>query len=280
LPPSAALAFKAQEIEELADVYFFRPVGMVFARGAQALRLSPTAVTLAGTAVGVLGGVMLYEPRLALPAFVLIVLHGVLDSSDGQLARMTGRTSELGRVLDGAAGYVTHVAIYLAIGAGALMHGASPSIWLLAIGAGVANVIHAQLYDYHRSAYAAAAIKGVVEGSVGTGHPAGDIVLRTYEAAQRWLAGPHQQVERALAARSADGCVRTGDRALYRECFYWPVRGWNVMGDNTRFYVVGILALAGRLEWFFLWQLVPMNVLLAGLWLWQSRADRRFLARL
>jgi len=38
-PPAAGgLAFKAREIEELADIWFFRPLGMVFALAARAMR--------------------------------------------------------------------------------------------------------------------------------------------------------------------------------------------------------------------------------------------------
>ena len=41
-----ALAFKAYEIEELADVYFFRPLGAVIAHSAKVLGLTPTHLTL------------------------------------------------------------------------------------------------------------------------------------------------------------------------------------------------------------------------------------------
>jgi len=58
------------------------------------------------------------------------------------------------------------------------------------------------------------------------------------------------------------------------------VRGWNVLGDNTRFYAIGVLAALGRPDWFFMFVLVPMNAAFAALWLWQARADRRFLERL
>ena len=107
------LAFKAFEIEELADVYFFRPIGAVIARGAAALRVTPTRVTILGALVGVAAGAMLYHERLGLFAFALLILHGIIDSADGQLARMTGQVTELGRVLDGVGGYLTHVAIYV-----------------------------------------------------------------------------------------------------------------------------------------------------------------------
>jgi phosphatidylglycerophosphate synthase len=110
LPGPDTLAFKAYEIEELADVYFFRPCGLVFAYAARALRLTPTTVTLVGAAVGIAGGVLLADSRLALAGFALIVLHSILDSSDGQLARMTGQTSEFGRLLDGVGGYAVYIA--------------------------------------------------------------------------------------------------------------------------------------------------------------------------
>jgi hypothetical protein len=285
LPQGASapgLAFKAREIEELVPVYVFRPIGMVVARAARALGLTPTHLTLLGAAVGVAGGALLYDPRLGLVAFALLIVHGILDSSDGQLARMTGQVTELGRLLDGMAGYVAHVAIYLALIASVLGRGGGGAIILLAAAAAVSNIIHAQLYDYHRTAYAQYVIHGQT-GSVVSGTRAGPLatrIIQGYEAVQTRLAGAHPQVERALAARSRNGLVRDDDRGRYRASFYWPVRGWNLFGDNMRFYAIGVLAWLQRPEWFFAFLLVPMNVALACVWLWQLRVDRRFLAGL
>ena len=80
-----------------------------------------------------------------------------------------------------------------------------------------------------------------------------------------------------IAARSNAGVVDPSDRLRYRACFYWVVRGWNLLGDNTRFYAIGVLVLVRHLDWFFFFILGPMNVALIALWLWQQRADRRFL---
>ena len=145
------LAFKAHEIEELADRYFFRPLGMVAARAARSLRLTPTAVTLVGAVVGMAGGVLLSAPRLGLVAFGVLVLHSILDSADGQLARMTGRVSELGRILDGVSGYLTHAAIYVALVSAGVARGGRVSSVLLAIGAAFSNVVHAALYEIGRA---------------------------------------------------------------------------------------------------------------------------------
>jgi hypothetical protein len=275
-PHAGGLAFKAREIEELADVYFFRPFGILFARLARVLGLSPTGVTLVGTVVGVAGGVLLAAPQRAFAGFVLLVLHGVLDSADGQLARMTGTSSDFGRMMDGFGGYTTHTAIYAGIATAASGRGAGWSLWWIVPLAAVSNVVHAQLYDYHRNTYIAIAVKGApTRATFGSPHRG---LLRLYETMQRIWSGMHPEVERVVAERQCNGRVRDADSRLYRACFYWPVRGWNVLGDNTRFYAIGVLALIGRVDRFFTFVLVPMNMALAVLMVWQSRADRRFLA--
>lgn len=284
---SARLAYKAYEIEEFVDVYFFRRLGYVAACAARAARLTPNAVSVLAGLVGAVGGALFYEPRLAPAGFTLLVLHGVIDSADGQLARMTGRTSELGRMLDGLAGYTTHAAMYTAIVAGVVARGGSWSILGWASLAGVFTAIQAQMYDYHRTTYAQIAIRGVA-GRGSAGAPGSDRgggrsaieLVRAYEAMQRRLAGAHVAVEAAIAARSVGGQVRPDDRERYRAAFYRRVRGWNLLGDNGRRGGAGVLVLIGHVEWFFGFILLPLNAALVVLWLWQQRADRRFLAEI
>lgn len=271
------LAFKAREIEELVDIYFFRRLGIVFAYLGKWLGLSPTMVTFGAMFAGAIGGALLAWPAYAAAGVVLLIMHGVLDSSDGQLARMTGRTSEFGRVMDGVAGYVTHIAMYLGILVAAWSRG---GWWLvaLAVVAGLSTITHAQMYDYHRTTYASFVLKGIAPPAV-AGEPHGGL-LGFYEGMQRTLAGLHPTVERRMAERAIGGVVRDEDRALYRHCFYRPVRGWNAMGDNLRRLSIALAVWAGRPEWFIYAELVPVNALCLGLWLLQRRADQRCLASL
>jgi len=275
----AGLAFRALEIEELADVYFFRPLGSVIVRPAAALGISPIQLTIFSMFVGVAAGALLFNERLAFPGFLLLILYSIFDSADGQLARVTGQATELGRVLDGVGGYVTHAAIYIAITAGLIGRGGSVTIIIWAAFAVIANTLQAQMYEYHRHHYATIVLKR----SVLRDDPATIASLwikwayRWYLAMQRMLNGLHVEVESFIAARSIGGAVREDDRARYRDCFYWLVRGWNLFGDNTRFYAIGVLAWFHRLDLFFIFILVPMNVALIAVWLWQRRADSRFL---
>ena len=274
-------AGKPLEIEERTDVYFTRPLSSLLTPAAAALRLTPTQVTIAGAIVGIVAGALLYEPRFGLLAFGLLFLHAVLDSVDGQLARQTGQTSELGRVLDGASGYVTHMAMFIAIAAGHIHRGGSSSILLWMVLAGLAAAIHAQAYDYYRTSYSSV----IKEGRVRRNQPAKvsgplQAAYRAYSALQRVIVASHEKVGAALKARATADLLREEDRRRYRESYQPLVRGWNLLGDNTRRFAVGALACVHRIDLLFAFILLAMNAVFIGMWVWQRRTDRRFLAAL
>ncbi len=270
------LAFKSRDIEESVDVYFFRRLGIVFALAARVVGMSPTGVTFVAMAAGAVGGALLTWPHYATLGVALLVLHGVLDSSDGQLARLTGNSTEFGRMMDGVAGYVTHIAMYLGILASGLSRGWGWELLALMVIAGLSTVVHAQMYDYHRSAYVAYVTNGEPPPAV-VGSPNAGLV-GAYEAMQRGIVGLHPSVERLLVSRLVDGRVREDDRQRYRACFYGPiVYGWNLMGDNMRRLTILIAVWFARPEWFVFAEIVPLNLLMVVLWFRQREADRRFL---
>ena len=270
------LAFKSRDIEETVDVYFFRRLGIVFALAARAVGMSPTGVTFVAMAAGAAGGALLAWPHSAMLGVALLVLHGVLDSSDGQLARLTGNSTEFGRMMDGVAGYVTHIAMYFGILASGLSRGWGWELagWMLL--AGLSTIVHAQMYDYHRSAYVAYVTKGEPPPAV-VGAPNAGIV-GAYEAMQRVIVGLHPSVERVLVSRLVNGRVGDADRQRYRACFHGPiVYGWNLMGDNLRRLTILIAVWFACPEWFIFAEIVPLNLLMMALWFRQRDADRRFL---
>ena len=245
------------------------------------LQLTPTQVTIIGMLVGVLAGALLYDPRFGLFAFALLFLHAILDSADGQLARRTGQSSELGRVLDGLAGYVTHMAMFIAIGAGHLQRGGSKSILLWMVLAGVATIVHAQAYDYYRTAYASV----INEGRARRSEPAQVAAwlrapYRAYSTIQRLVVASHEQVGAALNSRAHGGLIAEDERQRYRTFFHPLVRGWNLLGDNMRRYAVGVLVCFGRIDLLFLYIVVVMSLIFVVMRVWQARTDRRFLEQL
>jgi phosphatidylglycerophosphate synthase len=278
LPPGHA--GKAADIEELTDRYFTRPVGSVVASAAAVLGMTPTQVTVLGAIGGVAGGAFLYDERLGWLAFALLFVHAILDSADGQLARRTGQVSELGRVLDGVGGYVTHIAMYVAVAAGHIERGGSTTILFWMLAAGISTIAHAQAYDYYRTAYSSVVKEGRVRRDE-TAQVTGWLraPYQAYSAMQRLLVGSHEEVLAALSARSSGGMISGEEQQRYRTSFRPLVRGWNLMGDNMRRYAVGLVVCLHRIDLLFAFIVILLNVVFIGMRILQARADREFLRR-
>lgn len=145
--------FKSSDTEEWIDIYFTRPLGLIWARFFNHFDIHPNVVTILSIILGVLAGIMFYFPDMThtVIGIVLLAWANLYDSADGQMARMTGKKTLLGRVLDGFAGDVWFFTIYFAICL-RLTPEWGVYIWLLAFLSGV--VCHAsqcQLADYYRN---------------------------------------------------------------------------------------------------------------------------------
>lgn len=116
---------KSSETEDWLDYHVVRPFSYLWACLFAKLDIHPNTVTIwsmiigAGSCLLFAHGCYYYEGMEGLIynliAVVLLCFADVLDCTDGQLARMTGKKSPLGRILDGAAGFVWFVPIYLGL---------------------------------------------------------------------------------------------------------------------------------------------------------------------
>ena len=109
--------YKSQDTEENIDVYFTRPIGLLFALFFKKIGWTPNAVTILSYFLGFFAAWMfLYDDiQHNICGVLLLMTANFLDSADGQLARMTGKTSLLGRILDGFATEFWFICIYLAL---------------------------------------------------------------------------------------------------------------------------------------------------------------------
>lgn len=110
-------SLKSSDTEEWFDLIFYRPIGFVWAVIARKLGITPNAITIASIFIGVGAGVAFYydDFRINVAGMLLLILADSFDSADGQLARMTGQYSRLGRFLDGMASDIWFIAIYVGI---------------------------------------------------------------------------------------------------------------------------------------------------------------------
>lgn len=109
---------KSQDTEEWFDLVFTRPLGQMWANFFNKFDIHPNVVTILGIILGVIAAVCYYfennYPMTILGIF-LLVWANLYDSADGQLARMTGKKSALGRALDGASADIIFFAVYFFI---------------------------------------------------------------------------------------------------------------------------------------------------------------------
>ncbi|MGI6243932.1 MAG: CDP-alcohol phosphatidyltransferase family protein [Prevotella sp.] len=153
-------SFKSNDTEEWLDVHFTRPIGLVFALLWNKLGIHPNAITILSIFLGIGAGWMFYYTDLVhnIMGVLLLMFANFCDSTDGQMARLSGKKTLVGRVLDGVSGDVWFIAIYVSLCfrmqgqyiPGTQMHW-GVWIWVLAILAGVlSHSPQAMLADYYR----------------------------------------------------------------------------------------------------------------------------------
>jgi hypothetical protein len=110
-------SFKSKDTEEWLDVYFTRPIGLVFAIFWNKLGVHPNAITILSIFLGVGAGVMFGYTDLMhnILGVLLLMFANFCDSTDGQMARLTGKKTLIGRMLDGFSGDLWFASIYIAI---------------------------------------------------------------------------------------------------------------------------------------------------------------------
>ena len=115
--PQVKNARKGENINDPIDTYIVDYVAMFFSRIFIKLRIVPNAVTVMSGIVGVTGGVLLCFNSLGtdIAAVIAVVLSAILDASDGQVSRLTGHFSRIGRTLDGFMDSVVYITIYAAL---------------------------------------------------------------------------------------------------------------------------------------------------------------------
>ena len=153
-------SFKSNDTEEWLDVHFTRPIGLVFALFWNKLGIHPNVITILSIFLGAGAAYMFYFTDLIhnIWGVVLLMFANFCDSTDGQMARLTGKKTLVGRVLDGFSGDVWFFCIYVALCfrlMGQNIPGTSIhwgiGIWVLAFIAGIfCHSPQSSLADYYR----------------------------------------------------------------------------------------------------------------------------------
>lgn len=151
-------SLKALETENYIDRIFYRPIGYKIAKALKNTGITPNTVTIISIVFGVSAGIFWWFPYdfvLAALGVLALVTANILDCVDGQLARMTNIKSEIGRTLDGIAGDLWFLSIYIAFIHRLNMEFDFPfEPWLFIVIAFISATMHwnqASITDYYKT---------------------------------------------------------------------------------------------------------------------------------
>lgn len=145
---------KVIEVEEKFDLIFSRFFGLYLAKVSNNLNLTPNQLTLWSMIIGVVGGAFLFwqgDIVMIAVGFVLVTFAGLLDSADGQLARLSGKSSEFGRIIDGVADSFVFGACYIAGTLYYVVYFGDYYLIGLTLLAGYLQSFKTSVYDFYKS---------------------------------------------------------------------------------------------------------------------------------
>ena len=110
-------SIKSRDTEEKIDLFFCRPFGFFIAKIANYFNMTPTMLSITGLILGLIASYFFYQDQTSFVFFsacACFLLSGVLDSADGQLARIANKSTPMGLILDGICDSLVTISIYFA----------------------------------------------------------------------------------------------------------------------------------------------------------------------
>lgn len=279
---------RPREMQDSLNFYLYHPLAWRLAKLLSHTPLTPNMVSVIGGSLVVMAGVVYFNmdstggtwslgwPWGALLGMVLHMSWHVVDGADGDLARLTGKSSPIGEMVDGVCDYVSHIVVYVLLAFVLTRQiGAGPA-WAWTLAAGASHIVQSNHVEVQRRFYQYWTY-GVpwLNNSRGNGAGilgSGSVFARLLEpVAQGYLylaAGmtPHARtidsaVGEAMARKdSASLDVIRGEVAREQK----PLLSFlKLLGPNPRAIVLGLAMIAGSPVWYFIYQAVVLNVLLA-----------------
>jgi len=272
-------SLKSLDTEEFIDIHFYRPIGYRWALFFKQLGISPNSVTIASIFLGVAAGILFYftDIRMTLCGIFLLIWANSYDSADGQLARLTGQKSELGRILDGISGDFWFITIYASICLRLYPEGWGIWIWILAAITGFCHSKQAAMADYYRNIHLF-----FLKGKAGSELDSSTQQIKLYKslswknnfirkffiffykeytASQEQLTPKFQLFFKMMKEKHGDN-IPQGLKDEFRDLSKPLMKYTNILSFNTRVIVLFISLLINKPWIYFVFEITVLNILL------------------
>ncbi len=277
---------RARELQDGLNHYLYHPLAWRLAQGLARTPVTPNAVSVCGGLFVVAAGAVYWQgpgwglgwPWAALLGLMLHMTWHVVDGADGDLARLTGRSSPLGELIDGICDYVSHIVLYVM-----LVCVLAPKIgwgwaWFWALFAGASHVAQANFVEVQRRfyqywAYGVPWLNNATQDNAllfADQRGAGWLMRGVVRSYLRLAAGmsPHAlEIDRTVtaalaAARAGDDTALSAIRVHIAREQRPLLATLKVLGPNPRAITLGAAMVLGSPLYYFVYQSLALNLLL------------------
>jgi phosphatidylglycerophosphate synthase len=268
--------------------YLYHPLAWQLALRLARTRLTPNMVSVIGGLFVVAAAVVYAQPWWPISALLGMALHmawHVLDGADGDLARITGRTSPTGEMVDGLCDYASHVVLYLVLG-WLLDYQIGHVAWAITVVAGASHILQSnhvevQRRQYQWWVYATPWLRNTHDADSETAKSGFGGLVSFYLNLATGLTPYALKIDAAVAeAADHDPAALDTIRAAVRAEAPPLLFLCKLLGPNPRAIVLGLSMLAGSPLYYFVYQAVVLNALLLLSVVEHNRAARRIAARI
>jgi phosphatidylglycerophosphate synthase len=265
---------RPRELQDALNFHFYHPLAWQLALRLARTPVTPNMVSVFGALMVVAAGFAYAQPWYPWSAALGMALHmgwHVVDGADGDLARLSGRASPIGEMVDGLCDYLSHIVLYLVLGwilAGTAGPWNGWPGWALMLAAGISHAVQSNHVEVQRRQY-----QYWVYGTswLRTTHDKADSTTRQgwagtlvsgYLGVASGMTPAALRIDAAVNAARGDPArlaliaeaVRAEAPPLLRLC--------KILGPNPRAIVLGLSMFAGSPLWYLLYQAVALNLLL------------------
>lgn len=259
------------DLEDWLNGTIYHPLSMRLARALAPTPISPNMVSIAGGLMIVMTAYV-YGTSVSWPGILLgLLIHmswHVLDGADGDLARLTNRTSSTGEVIDGLCDIGGHIVLYVTLGTMLAQEVGAMTAWVFAIGAGFGRIIQAAHYEVQRRQYQHWVYgKSWLRVSVNDdGRPSGIFGLgaRLYILIGELFAPGGRKIDALMEAEieAGDDERQLALRNVIRKETVPVLKSTYLLSANYRTIALGLSLLAGSPLYFFAFEAIFLTLIL------------------
>jgi len=268
-------SLKSIDVEEILDLTIYRPLSFLLVKLIYPTNLTPNQLSVIAMFLGILAGIFygLGTPQFIVFAAASFFMCNVLDCADGQLARLKKNGTRVGRIIDGLIDYVTSLATFIGIGI-ALNNNPEfgPIYWVLIAAGGISRVFQNMYFDYYRNLYMAYVhhkvddIKRETEAYVKFRHEIGKtdgrLVVKSLVDIYVWYSKWQMRITKHVELDVTPDEYKKNNKLI--------LRLWSWLGSTTHLTTLVIFSLMNRLDLYFWVTLIPGNIILISLFIWQK----------